>query len=83
MPLLARLLDKGAASPMVLQLGGSSPGTLAAAVHLARDWGYDEINLNCALACHKMAGAYFSLLILCVLHHRCDGWMLVTTSVVL
>ncbi|CAJ1460260.1 unnamed protein product [Effrenium voratum] len=44
---LHKLLDKGAASPMVLQLGGSSPGTLAEAVHLARDWGYDEINLNC------------------------------------
>ena len=33
--------------PVVLQLGGSDPGKLGEAAHIALDWGYDEINLNC------------------------------------
>ena len=33
-------------SPVALQLGGSDPGTLAAAVRIADGFGYDEINLN-------------------------------------
>ncbi|MFZ0467643.1 MAG: tRNA dihydrouridine(20/20a) synthase DusA [Thiogranum sp.] len=32
--------------PLALQLGGSEPGELAACARLARDRGYDEINLN-------------------------------------
>ena len=32
--------------PVALQLGGSDPGKLAAAVRIAADYGYDEINLN-------------------------------------
>ena len=31
----------------VLQLGGDDPAQVAAAVHLALPFGYDEINLNC------------------------------------
>jgi tRNA-dihydrouridine synthase A len=34
------------ASPVALQLGGSDPDTLAAAVRVADGFGYDEINLN-------------------------------------
>lgn len=33
--------------PIALQLGGSEPRDLARCAALARDWGYDEINLNC------------------------------------
>ena len=32
--------------PLALQLGGSDPALLAQATRIARDWGYDEINLN-------------------------------------
>eukprot|EP00913_Durusdinium_trenchii_P000829 g773.t1 len=37
----------GEEHPVVLQLGGSDPETLAHAVRLASPWSYDEINLNC------------------------------------
>jgi len=33
--------------PVVLQLGGNTPESLAAAVRMALPYGYDEINLNC------------------------------------
>ncbi|AGA90951.1 tRNA dihydrouridine synthase A [Thioflavicoccus mobilis 8321] len=32
--------------PVVLQLGGSDPGELAACTRMSADWGYDEVNLN-------------------------------------
>ncbi|BCU63691.1 hypothetical protein F941_02752 [Acinetobacter bouvetii DSM 14964 = CIP 107468] len=32
--------------PIVLQLGGSNPQDLALCTKMARDWGYDEVNLN-------------------------------------
>ena len=32
--------------PLALQLGGSEPDELAACVRIARDYGYDEVNLN-------------------------------------
>ncbi len=32
--------------PLALQLGGSDPDELAACARLAREWGYDEVNLN-------------------------------------
>jgi tRNA-dihydrouridine synthase A len=43
----ARLLHLSAEEhPVALQLGGSDPAELAAAVGIALDFGYDEINLN-------------------------------------
>jgi tRNA-dihydrouridine synthase A len=33
--------------PLALQLGGSEPADLAHCARLARQWGYDEVNLNC------------------------------------
>ena len=33
--------------PLALQLGGSDAAELAHCVRLAKQWGYDEINLNC------------------------------------
>ena len=45
---LPRHLDFDTAEhPVALQLGGSEPDALAACARLARDWGYDEVNLNC------------------------------------
>ncbi|EAU40279.1 hypothetical protein FP2506_03595 [Fulvimarina pelagi HTCC2506] len=42
-----KLLDHDAAEhPVALQLGGSDPEKLGAAVTVAREWGYDEFNLN-------------------------------------
>ncbi|MER0239012.1 tRNA dihydrouridine(20/20a) synthase DusA [Fulvimarina sp. MAC8] len=42
-----KLLDYDAAEhPLALQIGGSDPEKLHAAVTVARDWGYDEFNLN-------------------------------------
>lgn len=32
--------------PLALQLGGSQPSDLAQCAKLARDWGYDQVNLN-------------------------------------
>lgn len=32
--------------PVAVQLGGSEPAHLAQAAGIARDWGYDEVNLN-------------------------------------
>ncbi|MDY7094585.1 MAG: tRNA dihydrouridine(20/20a) synthase DusA [Acidobacteriota bacterium] len=32
--------------PLALQLGGEDPGELAECARIARDWGYDEVNLN-------------------------------------
>ena len=36
----------GREHPLVLQIGGSDPGQLAAAAHLGSEAGFDEINLN-------------------------------------
>ncbi|GLI67721.1 hypothetical protein VaNZ11_011921 [Volvox africanus] len=43
--------------PLVLQLGGSDPVTLAAATAKAAEYGYDEINLNCGCPSDRVAGA--------------------------
>lgn len=40
--------------PLVLQLGGSDPATLAAAAAKAAEYQYDEINLNCG--CPRLVG---------------------------
>ena len=43
----ARLLDFDASeNPLVLQLGGSDPNEMAASTQIAKDWGYDEVNIN-------------------------------------
>lgn len=43
--------------PIVLQLGGSDPDTLAAATRTAARYNYDEINLNCGCPSDRVAGA--------------------------
>ncbi len=45
--------------PVALQLGGSEPEELARCARLARDWGYDEINLNCGCPSERVQRGAF------------------------
>lgn len=60
-----RLLDYSAAEhPVALQLGGSDPGELARATAIARDWGYDEINLNCGCPSDRVQSGCFGAVLM-------------------
>lgn len=55
-----RLLDFGQNEhPIVCQLGGSSPESLARAARIVEDWGYDELNLNCGCPSDRVASGEF------------------------
>jgi len=57
---VARHLDFDAAEhPVALQLGGSEPDALAQAARLGRQWGYDEINLNCGCPSERVQKGAF------------------------
>ncbi|MEW5310772.1 MAG: hypothetical protein WDW38_002536 [Sanguina aurantia] len=43
--------------PIVLQLGGSDPDNLRKAAAIAKQYGYDEVNLNCGCPSDRVAGA--------------------------
>ncbi len=45
--------------PVVLQLGGNDPATLAEAARWAERWGYSEVNLNCGCPSDKVASGSF------------------------
>ncbi|AZY50945.1 tRNA dihydrouridine(20/20a) synthase DusA [Bordetella avium] len=45
--------------PVALQLGGSEPDALAAAARLGRQWGYDEVNLNCGCPSERVQRGAF------------------------
>jgi tRNA-dihydrouridine synthase A len=45
--------------PVALQLGGSEPDALAHAARLGRQWGYDEINLNCGCPSERVQRGAF------------------------
>ncbi|MBE2276663.1 MAG: tRNA dihydrouridine(20/20a) synthase DusA [Rhodobacteraceae bacterium] len=61
----ARLLDFGAGEhPVALQLGGSEPRELAAAVAIARAWDYDEINLNCGCPSDRVQSGCFGAVLM-------------------
>lgn len=45
--------------PIVLQLGGSRPETLAEASRIGEEWGYDEINLNLGCPSERVQGGGF------------------------
>jgi tRNA-dihydrouridine synthase A len=45
--------------PVALQLGGSEPADLAACARLARQWGYDEVNLNCGCPSERVQKGAF------------------------
>ncbi len=60
-----RLLDYSAAEhPVTLQLGGSVPEELAAAVRIARDWAYDEINLNVGCPSDRVQSGCFGAVLM-------------------
>src|SRR3546814_8144205 len=48
-----------AEEPMALQLGGSEPQALAESARLGRQWGYDEINLNCGCPSERVQRGAF------------------------
>ena len=61
----AQLLDFDAAQhPVALQLGGSDPAELAEAARIARDWGYDEINLNCGCPSDRVQSGCFGAVLM-------------------
>jgi tRNA-dihydrouridine synthase A len=45
--------------PVALQLGGSEPDALAQSARLGRQWGYDEINLNCGCPSERVQKGAF------------------------
>lgn len=45
--------------PVALQLGGSEPDELAYSTTLARQWGYDEVNLNCGCPSERVQRGAF------------------------
>ena len=60
-----RLLAFGAAEhPVALQLGGSDPAELAAAVRLAAPYGYDEINLNVGCPSDRVQSGCFGAVLM-------------------
>lgn len=63
--------------PLALQLGGSDPGLLAAAVRKAAGYGYDEINLNVGCPSARVAEGSFGACLMGApaLVGRCVGAM--------
>ena len=60
-----RLLDYSPEEhPVALQLGGSDPTELAQAVRHARDWGYDEINLNIGCPSDRVQSGCFGAVLM-------------------
>lgn len=60
-----RLLDySDAEHPIALQLGGSDPRELAQATRIARDWGYDEINLNVGCPSDRVQSGCFGAVLM-------------------
>ncbi|MRX49401.1 tRNA dihydrouridine(20/20a) synthase DusA [Paracoccus sp. S-4012] len=53
-----------AAGPVALQLGGSEPELLAAAVRAARGFGYDEINLNIGCPSDRVQSGCFGAVLM-------------------
>jgi len=45
--------------PVTLQLGGSEPDALAHSARLGKQWGYDEINLNCGCPSERVQKGAF------------------------
>ena len=45
--------------PVALQLGGSDPKDLATCARWAKEWGYDEVNLNCGCPSDRVQSGLF------------------------
>jgi tRNA-dihydrouridine synthase A len=52
--------------PVALQLGGSDPSDLARCARWAREWGYDEVNLNCGCPSDRVQSGMFGA---CLMAH--------------
>ncbi|MDB5664402.1 tRNA dihydrouridine(20/20a) synthase DusA [Cypionkella sp.] len=60
-----RLLDYSAEEhPIALQIGGSDPRELGEAARIARDWGYDEINLNVGCPSDRVQSGCFGAVLM-------------------
>ncbi|MFN3576863.1 MAG: tRNA dihydrouridine(20/20a) synthase DusA [Tabrizicola sp.] len=60
-----RLLDHSPVEhPLALQLGGSDPNELAEATRIARDWGHDEVNLNCGCPSDRVQSGCFGAVLM-------------------
>ena len=59
-----RLLAHGGEHPVALQLGGSDPCELAAAVRIATPYGYDEINLNVGCPSDRVQSGCFGAVLM-------------------
>lgn len=72
---VARHLDYDASQhPLALQLGGSDPHALAQAARLARQWGYDEVNLNCGCPSDKVQKGAFGACLMAEPSKVADAW---------
>jgi tRNA-dihydrouridine synthase A len=61
----ARLLDYAPQEhPVALQLGGADPAELGQAVRIARDWHYDEVNLNCGCPSDRVQSGCFGAVLM-------------------
>ena len=55
-----RLLDYNSREhPLVLQLGGSDPKEMAHCAHIAKQWGYDEVNINVGCPADRVLSGSF------------------------
>jgi tRNA-dihydrouridine synthase A len=55
-----RLLDYNSSEhPLVLQLGGSDPKEMAQCAHIAKQWGYDEVNINVGCPSNRVLSGRF------------------------
>jgi tRNA-dihydrouridine synthase A len=58
------MLDHAGDDPVVLQLGGSDPGELAAAAALGQDAGYARIDLNCGCPSDRVQSGTFGAILM-------------------
>ena len=70
-----RHLNHGTEGPIALQLGGSDPDDLAAAVRLALSFGYHEINLNCGCPSDRVQNGAFGAILM-----RTSEWVAECTA---
>ena len=59
--------------PVALQLGGSEPDALAHCARLGRQWGYDEITLNCGCPSERVQNGAFGACLMAEPHLVADG----------
>jgi len=52
--------------PLVLQLGGDDPHSLAECAHIGQEWGYDEINLNVGCPSERVQTGNFGACLMAV-----------------